>query len=69
MKAGQGVGVTVILKMNQQVMEINVMRCRRDTDSFKSFVYTPSAVLGLSWFVFLYHFHFSALLHAANLEF
>jgi hypothetical protein len=47
-KAVQGEEEIIILKMNQQVREINVMRCRRDTDSSKSFVYTPSAVLGLS---------------------
>jgi hypothetical protein len=69
MKAGQGEEEMIILKMNQEVRESKVMWCGRDTYPFKYFVYTPSAVLGLSWFVFLYHFYCSAFLLTANLGF
>jgi hypothetical protein len=68
-KAGQGEGEMIILKMNQEVRESNMIWCGRDIDFFKCFVYTPSAVLGLSLFVCLYHFHCSAFLPTSNLEF
>lgn len=69
MKAVQGEGEMIILKMNQAARESKVMWCGRDFDYFKCFVHTSSAVAGLSWFVFLYHIYCSAFLLTANLEF